>query len=157
MQQVVKEVQKQEITAPTLSLEDELIRALYNDEKEVGSEVLAGQLGISENALFSIVNRIRKSFPYFILIHKGGGKERLLANEKVEKEVRLFLAEGGFTAINEEERRVYDRALVREVKKLNPGKRRANGFGLKKALVLVVVATGAVTLLLKIYKGSKTR
>ena len=153
----IKAVQSQELTASTISLEDALLRVLFAQQREVAGRVLAEWLGISENAVASIVNRIRMSHPHFIMITKEDehGNPVFYLNKAVEREVGLFLTAGGFTALNEKERKEYERALIREIKQGKLGKRSIKEYRLKKALAGVTVIIGVITLFMKLSKESK--
>ena len=159
MQEVIKEILRPSLPYGTISLEDALLRALYAYEKEVAVTVLAGWLGISENAVISIVNRIRKSHPHFIMITKEEehSKAILHFNKGVEREVLLFLEQGGFTALNEKERKAYEQALIRETKQGRLAERSARQHPLKKAVALIAITTGLITLLVKVSKKSKNK
>jgi hypothetical protein len=147
-----------------MSLEDELLRALYACESAVASDELAYELGISENALCSIVNRIKMNHPHFIITETKGHQNNKLSlhpNKIIEGEVQLFLAEGGFTAINEKELMEYEQALlVMEAEKHQPGNRNANGHLLKKAVTWMAgmaVTAGAFFLSFKFNRKPKIK
>jgi hypothetical protein len=83
---------------------------------EVGSRDMAGRLNISETATCSILNTIKTNYPDFILLRKGDGNNRFIlsSNAAVRSNVKRFLAEGGFTALNEREYRAYECGEIQE-------------------------------------------
>ena len=54
-----------------MCLEDQFIKALFAPENKEGSKGLSEELGISENALCSIITRVKKSHPHFIILAIG--------------------------------------------------------------------------------------
>ena len=98
-----------------MCLEDRFLFALYSQSDFVDLQLMANSLSITENALLSIMQRIRKGFPDYLLLKENDGKGVMLSpNPELQQEVRLFLAEGGFTAINEQELREYYEAEMKE-------------------------------------------
>jgi hypothetical protein len=100
-----------------MCLEDRLLLALYSQTGPVPLAQLSNSILITHNAGQSIVNRVCSSFPHYILVESKDGEDGLLlaANREADGEVRRFLADGGFTAINEQEfREYYQKELKRE-------------------------------------------
>ena len=152
MSAVIKEIQHQKLTAFPISLEDALLKVLYTSESGMRSAMLAEELGISESAVFSIINRIKLSYPRFILITKGEEKRTttLYAGKGMEHEVQLFLAQGGFTALNEQERKAFEQAEVREAIGLQLKKKRLKKQSFIAMAAGAMVTIGVLTLLIKI-------
>ena len=101
-----------------MCLEDQFLIALYNQPGFVTVTEMAAKLSITETALTSIIHRIKGAHAHFIIHDEMTDAALLSPNMPVQNEVRLFLADGGFTAINEQELRAYYRAEMERYLKL---------------------------------------
>ena len=90
-----------------MCLEDRLLVALYKENDFVPMTELADRISITDTATLSIIHRIAGSYPHFIRQEGAYSALRIAPNREQESQVSSFLAEGGFTAINEEEFRQY--------------------------------------------------
>lgn len=90
-----------------MCLEDRVLLALYDQPGYIPLPDLADRVSLTENALLSIVHRIAADRPDFLL--QQGDETALMfsANTQTEAAVKTFVANGGYTAINEEEFRKY--------------------------------------------------
>lgn len=98
-------------------LEDRLLTSLYSQEMPVPLENLAHPISITTNAALSIVHRIQRSHPKFILVQEQGSGSPIMisANDAQAKKVKNFLQQGGYTRINEAEFvRYYKKELKKE-------------------------------------------
>ncbi len=108
-----------------MCLEDKFLVTLYNYQGPVIINEIADGLSITENALLSIVHRVTNQHPQFVTMQRGqtNGRLQLSPNKNVEHEVKIFLADGGFTAINEQELREYYEAELAQQKGIEKIKR----------------------------------
>lgn len=90
-----------------MCLEDRFLLALYNQPGYTSLSDLAARVSLTETALLSIVHRITADHPEFILQQGSEEAIQVSPNKLMEAEVRAFVEEGGYTAINEEEFRRY--------------------------------------------------
>jgi hypothetical protein len=100
-----------------LCLEDRFLQALYNEKKSLSLQSLADHIFISVNAAHSILHRIQKETPQYIIVDALGGQTDLWLAPKAEEtnNVEAFLTEGGFTKINEDEfLRYYEKELKKQ-------------------------------------------
>ena len=121
-----------------MCLEDQFLETLIYKSGSVEVNDVADSLGISINALLSIINRVEANLPHFIYFEKDNQNisKVYLIQDKVEATVS-FLNSGGFTAINEkefnefaEERFIFDKVKeqVKEVIKKLSWRRWATGI-----------------------------
>lgn len=121
-----------------MCLEDQFLETLIYHSGSVEVNEVADSLGISINALLSIINRVEANHPHFIYFEKDNQNNSTiyLSQEKVQEAV-TFLNAGGFTAINEkefnefeEERFIFERVKeqVKELVKKLSWKRWATGL-----------------------------
>ena len=102
-----------------MCLEDRFLFALYNQPGFVSVKLLADDISITENALLSIINRINTGFPDYLLLQESlEGGAQVSPNAEFQQEVRLFLADGGFSAINEQELRDYYKMEMNRLQKI---------------------------------------
>lgn len=115
------------VSTKFMCLEDHLLQALYKEEGPVPIQHLSLPIAITANAALSIVHRIKKAYPQYLIIEDEGNIEscKLTPIQSQAAQVQQFLQEGGFTQINEQEfLHYYEKELVRE-------KRRAQLNGIK--------------------------
>lgn len=86
-----------------MCLEDRFLTALYDQHGFIPVSNLSNQLSLTETALISIVHRVAETHPDFVRLQ--GEEPNLQVSPNVEGAIAVkeFLAEGGFTAINEAE------------------------------------------------------
>lgn len=99
-----------------MCLEDRFLTVLYGENGMQPLGELAAAISITPNAALSIVHRIAACYPQFMIMEVDGeGNLLLQADEKQRGVVTQFLADGGFTRINEEEFiQYYKKELRRE-------------------------------------------
>src|SRR5688572_23532997 len=92
-----------------MCLEDIFLVQMYNQQEAVEVKKISETMGITVNALLSIMNRVMANHPEFIIVQRSSDNEYSTVglNESVKKEVKAFLSKGGFTAINEKEFKRY--------------------------------------------------
>jgi len=140
-----------------MCLEDRFLFALYNQPGFVPMQTMADAITITDNALLSIIHRIRTGYPDFLLLE--GEPQigmQLSPNEAMQKEVRMFLADGGFTAVNEQELREYYETEMAAYTRLQKIKNAVQRYGWIKwaagTLVTIAAGIGVKALLGKIKK-----
>ena len=90
-----------------MCLEDRFLLALYDQPGYIPLRDLATRFSITETALLSVVHRIVKDYPEYLLQEGGEEALRISPNKEAESGLRAFIEGGGYTAINEEEFRRY--------------------------------------------------
>ena len=97
---------------------------------------LSNAILITHNAGLSIVHRVSANFPQFILVEEEVAADSLLLspNPALTGEVQKFLANGGFTAINEQEFREYYKKEMKREKRRKFFKRLTSGQTWKRWL-----------------------
>ena len=101
-----------------MCLEDRFLLALYNNGSTFKLTDIADNISITENAVLSIIHRIEETKPEYLVLQNNGSGHLVAANNQKEKEVRDFLSNGGFTAINEQEFREYYKIELDQYNKL---------------------------------------
>lgn len=141
-----------------MCLEDKFLFALYNQAGFVPGREMAEDIAITENALLSIVHRIAANYPDFIFLQNDHTNHFMLSpNKELQKEVRMFLAEGGFTIINEQELREYYDMEIQLQSKRERIYNRLKKFAMIKWVAGLSILAGAavsVAALSKHYKGN---
>src|SRR6476661_4925421 len=107
-----------------MCLEDRFLITLYNQQNEISLNVMADAVSLTENALQSIIHRIKSGYPNYLIVREEATDAMVLSpNGSLEKEVRQFLSDGGFTAINEQEFQDYYATEMEEYTRLEKLKR----------------------------------
>lgn len=107
-----------------MCLEDRFLITLYNQQAAISIKAMADAVSLTENALHSIIHRIQKGYPDYVIVQEEATDALVLSpNDTLEKQVRQFLSEGGFTAINEQEFREYYAREMEEYTRLQKLKR----------------------------------
>ena len=143
-----------------MCLEDKFLVTLYNYQSPVVINEIANGLSITENALLSIIHRVSTHNPHFVTLHRENvnGKLHLAPNENAEPDVKIFLADGGFTAINEQELREYYETELAQQKGIERIKRIVQEYTwIKWAAGVVLTITGgfAIAALVRHLKNSR--
>jgi len=128
-----------------MCLEDRFLITLYNQKVAIPIKAMADAVSLTENALHSIIHRIQRGYPDYLVVHEEATDAIVLSpNSALEKDVRQFLSEGGFTAINEQEFRDYYAREMEEYTRLQKLKRMLQQYRWVKwtAGVLLFVGVG---------------
>jgi hypothetical protein len=139
-----------------MCLEDRFLFALYNQSGIVSVKTMADIIYLTENATLSIIHRIQTGFPHYLVLHDESADGVFISpNVELQQEVRLFLADGGFTAINEQELREYYKAEMEQYTRLQKIKNAVEQYGWFKWIAGAFVSTGAILTLGLLIKKTK--
>ena len=127
-----------------MCLEDRFLITLYNQQHEISLKTMADAVSLTENALQSIIHRIQRGYPDYLIIQENGDHAIILSpNSDRQTDVRQFLAGGGFTAINEQEFREYYAHELEEYTRLEKLKHTLQRYRWIKWTAGLVLAIGA--------------